>query len=369
MASEPPKPSGIPGWGEQPAPADTPSPAGPPSSPPPSTAAPGSGAIPGWGQQPATPPPAPASPAQTPGSGAVPGWGQPAAPVTPAAPGMPPAPPPPGSPTPPATQPGWGAQPAAGAQPGWGAQPAVGTPAPVTPPAGGPPGTWNPQPAQASGASGCLKIALILAAIGGVLLILLVAALVILGNKLAESVGLDENGNVGQACSFLSDADLQSVVGGDAQALKLSGLLDVSLGLVLDKRVLTDADDCYISGTGNAAIGRVARYQGGDAAARFQLEREAAQPVTEDKGNGLSVTNEGYFAGDVQGVGDEAFCTGFSAGVQAGVLVRRGDTLAYVSLTGPTNQAVTDMQAAENGVIYSPTICQEAQQVAAKILK
>jgi hypothetical protein len=78
----------------------------------------------------------------------------------------------------------------------------------------------------------------------------------------------------------------------------------------------------------NEKLSRVARYDGGDAAARFAQEKQKAQ--------------SGSFLGkDVQ-AGDEAFCTtADESSSAAGALVRRGDTLVYVGTTaaGPDADA------------------------------
>jgi hypothetical protein len=70
----------------------------------------------------------------------------------------------------------------------------------------------------------------------------------------------------------------------------------------------------------NEKLSRVARYDGGDAAARFAAEKQKAR--------------SGSFLGkDVQ-AGDEAFCTTpDQSSSAAGALVRRGDTLIYVGTT------------------------------------
>ncbi len=370
MSTEPPRPGAVPGWGQpQPDPSDQ----TPPTQPPAAAPAPAGGAIPGWGQAPAQP----SGGAPTPSSGEVPGWGQPAAspptsaPVEAPAPAAVPAAPPtsvpaaPPSPTSPPT--GWGQSPAAppppsGPQPGWGGSPAA-------PGAGGqPPGTWNPQPAQSSGSSGCLKIILILVAIGAIGFFLLIAGLVILGNRLADEVGVNGDGTIGKACTIIDNATLRDQLGGNAEAIELTGFYDATIGIILDKRVLPDAYDCWITADESTPVGRIARYEGSDAASVFQAERQRAAPTSQDQGGGVSVENSGYFAGDVSGLGDEAFCTGVSPAIQAGVLVRKGDTLVYVSLSGPSDGSTPDFGITDDGVVTAPSICATAQGLAARIL-
>jgi hypothetical protein len=177
-------------------------------------------------------------------------------------------------------------------------------------------------------------------------------------NRVADSIGLDENGNLAP-CAIISDDQLSAVLGRGTEAIPLEGIFDTLLGLVLDKRVIPDAEDCFVSADrGDSGTGRIARYVGSDAAARFQQERQDAQPTSEDRGNGLTVESPGYFDGDVSGFGDEAFCTGISDAFMSGVLVRQGDTLVYVSLLG------TDF-----GSSSSETPCELAQKVARVILQ
>ncbi len=380
MSSEPPKPGAIPGWGE-PNDASPTEPVPPPTTP----AAPGTG----WGQPPApTEPAAPAAPAQT-------GWGQPPAPTEPAAPaapaqtgwGQPPAPTEPAAPAAPA-QTGWGQPPesapppstpsaspppaspppqAPGQQappPGWGAPPPAGqVPPGQVPPGGGAP--WNPAPPQQSN-NGCLKACLIIGAILVVLFFIAVAGLAFLGNQIIKSVPIDEQGNL-QPCPFVSNEELSSVLGSGTEAVPLQGFFDATLGLVLDKRVMPDDEDCWITSDGSTGTGRIARYQGPDAAAKFQAEKQAAQPTSQDQGNGLTIESEGYFAGDVSGLGDEAFCTGISTAIMEGVLVRQGDTLVYVSLLG--TGVGPDLNATSSGVVTSDATCALAQEVAKAILQ
>jgi hypothetical protein len=220
-------------------------------------------------------------------------------------------------------------------------------------PAGGATPPWNPAPATSSG-NGCLRACLIVGAILVVLFFIAVAGLVFIGNQIIKSVPVDEQGNL-QACPFVSDEQLSSVLGAGTKAVPLQGVFDATIGIILDKRVMPDDEDCWITSDGSTGTGRIARYQGSDAAAKFQAERQAAQPTSQDQGNGLTLENPGYFASDVSGVGDEAFCTDYSSALMEGALVRQGDTLVYVSLQGGTDAAAST--------------CEQAQQVALSILR
>ncbi len=296
-------------------------------------------------------PPEPAAPA--------PAWGAPPAPPAPpppsaplsAAPQQPPAPGAWGAP-PPQQTPGWGA--ATPQQPpgGWGTPPQQASGwAPGDPGApGGPPVGWAPAPAK-SGGNGCLKGCLIAGAIGVVLLILLVIGVMVLGQRFVEDMGLNPDGTLTE-CALVSSADVSDALDGSAEALPLGGIVDATVGQLLDKRIIPDAEDCWIAGD-DTATGRIAR-QSGDASGSFNAARDAAR-------------DGGYFAGGVSGLGDEAFCTGMSEAGSFGVLVRRGDTLVYVSLI---NAGFTDGSGFEinaDGVTTSPETCAMAGEVAKKV--
>ena len=261
----------------------------------------------------------------------------PAAPWTapePAAPAPPWGTPPPRQPapgawgTPPPQQPpgGWGAPPQQQPPGGWGAPPqqAPGW-APGGPGApGGPPVGWAPAPAK-SGGNGCLKGCLIAGAILVVIGIIAVAGLIFLGGQIAGDI-VEPDGSL-KACPLISNERLSDALDTEVQALPLVGIWDTIMGSFLDKRALPDAEDCWIaygsdtstSATTDSATGRLARSVGGDASGAFRQEKEKAN-------------RDGYFAADVSGLGDEAFCTSVSEIGWVGVLARSGDRLVYVSL-------------------------------------
>ena len=109
------------------------------------------------------------------------------------------------------------------------------------------------------------------------------------------------------------------------------------------------------------------RRRGGESTQAQKTRRRSAG--VEDKGNGLTVSNEGYFDKDVSGLGDEAFCTGSTLSGAAGVLVRKGDRLLYVSiLPGPDFDPSQLGINSDNGVITNDTLCQAAQKAASSIL-
>ena len=142
----------------------------------------------------------------------------------------------------------------------------------------------------------------------------------------------------GTECSVVSTADVNAALGGEWTVFQLGALGSVA-GPAMDSRVLADAPTtCWASQDPDGKLTRIARYQGADAAARFAAEKTKAKGSTVDKGNGVSLSTEGYLGKDVQ-AGDEAFCTTGDALSSAGALVRRGDTLVYVSTTAAGNGA------------------------------
>ena len=232
-----------------------------------------------------------------------------------------------------------------------------------------------PAPVKAEGIPGCLKVAIIIGGILIVLLILFVFALGQLANGLLRSAGVnpDDAGNggangIGADCPFLSDAAAREVVGGQADASEFSGLLQATLGLVIDMRALPNAPDCVITDGQKTYLVRVAKSDGNGPAVYAQ-EKANAQPTSQDQGGGVTLENSGYFGSDVSGIGDEAFCTGLSNAIMAGVVVRKGDTVVAVSVGPPSEgeQSVPDMEIV-GGVTTAPSLCQLAQDIARKVL-
>jgi len=150
-----------------------------------------------------------------------------------------------------------------------------------------------------------------------VLGILGVVAMGFITTRFIEDAGINVDGTFDQ-CQLISAADVEAILGPDAAAMPLSGLVDSTVGQVLDKRLLPDAPDCWLmTGRGSSATGRVAR-QDGNGAAVFRTARQDAE-------------DGGFLAEDVS-FGDEAFCTTPTEFGGSGALVRRGDRVAYVSL-------------------------------------
>ena len=373
-APVPQEPAPAPAWGAPVAPqSPSPAPAAPDQAPSPAwgaTAAPAP--APAWGAT-AAPAPAPQAPAPAPQAPAPTGWGTTPAPAPapfPVAPAPAPAAQPQtwGAATPPPAD-GWGAPPPGGqppAQPGgapgqWGAPPAQagwsgGPGGPGAP--GGAPGTWAPQPAKSG--NGCLKACLVVAVILVVLGILAAIAISIFSAKLIEGIGVNPDGSI-KTCDLITAQELQAQLGADAQALPMGGIVDATIGQLLDQRILKDKPDCWIVGSGDTTTakqtgttGRLALQDGGDTSGDYNRYRQAAQ-------------DGGYFAGDVSGYGDQAFCTAASEAGSFGILVRSGGKLAYVSLIDPTALAGS-VQTGANGVLTSPETCAHAGEIAKAML-
>lgn len=227
---------------------------------------------------------------------------------------------------------------------------------------------WQAGP-SADRRSGCVKLLFVVIVLA---VVAIVGLALVAGNFLSRIGGGSGDGGdglIGGDCPFLADAEAQAVLDGSPDVLALEGLYDMSIGIVIDKRVLPDAPDCFVTEGAKAYLGRVAVHDGGDAAALFVTERKRAESSSEDQGGGVSVENAGYLAGDVTGIGDEAFCTGLSDAIMAGILVRQGDRLVYVSVGGPSEgQQVPDMDTTADGVVFSPGLCTLAQDLARAVL-
>ena len=213
---------------------------------------------------------------------------------------------------------------------------------PYGPPPYGPP----PQPPRKSSTG---KILAISAAVLVVLIVVGAFALSRLVGTVANKVG-GLAGGTHTTCDAVSTDDVNAALGGTYDVIQLGGIVGMA-GPVLDSRVLADAPtSCWAveSGDGGGRLARIARYSGPDATARFTQEKAAAKGTTEDRGNGLSVSTEPYIGADVR-AGDEAFCTTGDMLGSAGVLVRRGDTLIYVSTTAAGDGAASIPQIGIDG--------------------
>ena len=294
---------------------------------------------PAWGAPAAAPAPVPV-PGQPQGWGGAaappPTWGSPASSGQAPAPGQPP--------TQPAGQ--WAAPPAQPpAQSGWAPGPSG--------PGGPPPAGWAPAPA--SSGNGCLKACLIVGIVMVVIAVIGVIGISIVGMRFAEDMGVNPDGSF-DSCELVNADDVRAIIG-PAEVLPMGGLVDSTIGQLLDQRILGDAPDCWIiAESENSVTGRLARLDGGDASGDFARYRQAAQ-------------DGGYFAGAVSGVGEEAFCTSATEAMSFGVLVRSGGRLAYVSLIDPAAMQSSEFEFNEDGMMISPKTCAVAGQIAQAMLR
>lgn len=238
---------------------------------------------------------------------------------------------------------------------------------------GPPPPPYGPPPRKSSTG----KILAISAIVLVVLIGLGVFAVSRLVGTVADKVG-GLAGGTSSTCDAVSTDDVNTALGGTYDVVQLGGAIGGLTAPVLDSRVLGDAPvSCWAVETGDSADGngggrlaRIATYDGPDAAARFAQEKKAAKGISEDRGNGVTVSTDGYIGADVQ-AGDEAFCTTGDMLGSAGALVRRGDTLVYVSTTaaGDGAASIPQMQPGADGTITFATDqanCQKAVALAAK---
>jgi hypothetical protein len=235
-------------------------------------------------------------------------------------------------------------------------------PGPASPLVAPPPAA---QPAK-KGGRGCIYALIAVAAVialGGIGIVLAVA---FLGGKAANKI---EDAATQKQCSFVSDAEASSVLGDNVQAVQMSGFY-AFLRVTVDTRVLSDAPDCVVITSSDAAVARVARYQGSDAGSTFDHEKDLADGTSQDRGNGLSIESESYISDQPVDVGDEGFCTTSSILASAGALVRQGDTLVYVSIQPDfTSGETTPGLDLENGGLSTDSDnCTKAQQLAQKVL-
>lgn len=219
------------------------------------------------------------------------------------------------------------------------------------PPGGYGPGPGAPPPPPRKKSSAGKIIAIV-----AVVLVVLLAGAGFAVYKFVSGVSHSVGGltaGAGSTCSSISTDDVNGVLGGQWDVVQLGGLGDIAGG-VLDSRVLPDAPSCWAVQNADGKLARLARYQGGDAAARFATEKTNAKGTSTDQGNGLSVSTDGYLGKDVQ-AGDEAFCTTGDMLASAGALVRRGDTLFYVSTTaagdGASSVPDIDLSGSSSGQI------------------
>ena len=184
--------------------------------------------------------------------------------------------------------------------------------------------------------------------------IVAVIAVTALGMRFASDMGVNPDGTL-KSCEIVSNENLATVLPGEPQAMPMQGLVDATIGQVLDKRVLKDASDCWLVTDQSSVTGRLARQDTGDGASAFANEKANAE-------------SGAYYAKPITGVGDEAFCTGVSEAMSVGVLARSGNRLVYVSLIDG-EVSPSDLTPTDGGVVTSAKTCDLAAKVAQVLLK
>jgi hypothetical protein len=218
--------------------------------------------------------------------------------------------------------------------------------------------------------SGAAKALLVIGAVVVVLFGGCAALIVVAVDKGADKLNeaADDLTPSADGCPFLSADAARRSIADDTELLEIRGLASLA-GFALDTRALPDAPSCMFSSQrGDGPLGRVARLKSGDARDVFQAELTKARGITEDRGNGISVESDSYFSKDVD-LGDEAFCTTAGATVMSGVLVRRGDTVVYVSLL-PDQGQLDDIGVDSSGtkLSFDDENCERAQAIARAVL-
>ncbi|MCX7619865.1 MAG: hypothetical protein N2037_03345 [Acidimicrobiales bacterium] len=195
-----------------------------------------------------------------------------------------------------------------------------------------------------------------------------------LGSKVNEAA---ESGDLfgKDSCDFIDTGGIESVLGGKYSLIQLGGVTKIAVP-ALDARVLADGTTCWASpesSTNNEQnlTVRLARLETTDAAARYQQELARAKGIEEDRGGGVTVGSESYLNKEVN-AGDEAFCTTGDLAGSSGVLVRRGDTLIYVSMFGDLDAngaSGVSLEPGDSKIKFAADDrhCELAQKIAAKV--
>lgn len=255
-------------------------------------------------------------------------------------------------------------------QQGYGPPPGGGAAQPAEAPryaAGSPPPPLQ-KPPKKKGRGG--RIALIVVA---VVLVVLVGGGYLAYRALSGFVGDVTGGasiaGAGTGCSFVTAEDVDGTLGGTYELVELGGLGDFA-GVALDSRVLAQAPTCWGVDQSTGKLVRIARYEGADAADVFAAEKQTAQGSSQDQGDGVTVSTEGYLGEDVA-AGDEAFCTTGDFTAAAGALVRTGDKLVYVSTTAAGDGAESvpqiDLSGEKPGFATDADNCRLSADVASKV--
>jgi hypothetical protein len=222
-------------------------------------------------------------------------------------------------------------------------------------------------PPRSSGGKGCLIAVIVLAVLVIAAGIAVMVGIAWLGNKASDAIGSIE------PCPYVSPAEASEALGIDAEATLFSGGFGRLMNIT-DARVLVDKESCILQQRAGSSeqdsmpgLGRTVRYVGADATSLYDNELIKAKGITEDRGDGISVSTDPYFNKEVTGLGDRAFCT-TSSGLLAGVLVHEGDTLVYVALTLAGLPPGVDLDDPANAKLTTDDPACEASQVLARTI-
>jgi hypothetical protein len=237
-----------------------------------------------------------------------------------------------------------------------------------------PPGQYPPGAPRRSGGRGCLvAVVVVVVLVMGLGLVgrwAMGRASAWFGSKTQDLVG-------GTGCPFATDAEVSALVGGGPVRLVRAGSLTSIVSSLVDSRVIPKAPSCWGISDGSAAsvdrgrLLRIASVSDPAAPKVFRDEVTKAKGATVNKGDGVSVTGESYYNKAVTGLGDEAFCTSASTvgPGSAGVLVRKGERLVYVSLTPDFSQGAPGIGTPGRTTLASDDpSCALAQKIASAVL-
>jgi hypothetical protein len=175
----------------------------------------------------------------------------------------------------------------------------------------------------------------------------------------------------GTGCPFATDAEVSALVGGGPVKLVRAGSLTSIVSNFVDNRVIPEAPSCWgmsddsLESVNKGRLMRIASKASSDAAKVFRDEAVKA------KGDGRTVAGNSYYNRAVKGLGDEAFCTSASTSGpgSAGVLLRQGDRLVYVSLTPDLSKGAPGIGTPGRTTLSSDDpSCELAQKVARVVL-
>lgn len=210
--------------------------------------------------------------------------------------------------------------------------------------------------------SGCAKAAII----GGIVVVLGVLALLAFlffgVRRFVENV--DAELSTSDSCEFITDEEASDALGVDVSVESGDSALGSILGIIRDTRLLPDEPSCFISSDDSATQAWVSVYEGGAAAEVFANAEDIADgqvvSSSSDASGSISVESDPFRGDDVDGLGDEAFCTDAGFSIFGGVLARSGNRVVYVSVL-----PLADNQGSD---VLDGSLCERAIPLARAVL-